>query len=216
MASTFQDRLVTELRLAGASTIDQANEVLQEFLPRFNRRFAVAAEQPETAYRPIPADLSLTETVSIRHARKMARDNTVHYQWRVLQLLPGAERRSYAGLQVEVLERCGGELIIRYQGKPSISRRGTRPPQHRGDEAPATSPLLRGQTNLTAKLAVTWMRPSGSSWRTWSPQWRGGPRPLPRGNPCATSSSASPCHPAGSMGGGPAGQKPGTVPAGHR
>ena len=57
-AGTFQDRLVTELRLAGASTMDQANEVLQEFLPRFNARFAVAAEQPEMAYRPVPAELS--------------------------------------------------------------------------------------------------------------------------------------------------------------
>ena len=28
MLETFQDRLVTELRLAGASTIDQAKEVL--------------------------------------------------------------------------------------------------------------------------------------------------------------------------------------------
>ena len=80
MASTFHDRLVTELRLAGATTMEEANEFLQEFLPRFNKRFAVAAEQPEAAYRPVPADLSLTDTVSIRHTRKVARDNTVHYQ----------------------------------------------------------------------------------------------------------------------------------------
>ena len=46
MLETFQDRLVTELRLGGASTIDQAKEVLQEFLPMINARFAVAAEQP--------------------------------------------------------------------------------------------------------------------------------------------------------------------------
>ena len=117
MASTFQDRLVTELRLAGATTMEEANAVLQEFLPRFNHRFAVAAEQPETAYRPVPVDLSLTETVSIKHTRKVARDNTVKYQWRVLQLLPGAERPSYAGLQVEVLERADGQLLIRYQGE---------------------------------------------------------------------------------------------------
>ena len=117
MASTFQDRLVTELRLAGATTMEEANAVLQEFLPRFNQRFVVAAEQPETAYRPVPEDLSLTETVSIHHTRKVARDNTVKYQWRVLQLLPGVERPSYTGLQVEVLERADGELMIRYQGE---------------------------------------------------------------------------------------------------
>ena len=127
MASTFQDRLVTELRLAGATTMEEANAVLQEFLPRFNARFAVAAQQPETAYRPIPEDLSLAETVSIKHTRKVARDNTVHYQWRVLQLLPGAERPSYAGLQVEVLERADGELIIRYQGETVDFQEGEPP-----------------------------------------------------------------------------------------
>ena len=116
MASTFQDRLVTELRLAGATNMEEANAVLQEFLPRFNQRFAVAAEQPETAYRPVPEDLDLTEAVSIKHTRKVARDNTVKYQWRVLQLLPGAERPSYAGLRVDLLERADGELMVRYQG----------------------------------------------------------------------------------------------------
>ena len=33
-AGTFQDRLVTELRLAGASSIGEANRVLEHFLPR--------------------------------------------------------------------------------------------------------------------------------------------------------------------------------------
>ena len=127
MLETFQDRLVTELRLAGASTIDQANEVLQEFLPRFNARFAVAAEQPEAAYRLVPADLSLTETICIKDTRKVARDNTVKYQWRVLQLLPGAERPSYAGLRVDVLERADGELMIRYQGQAVDYQEGPPP-----------------------------------------------------------------------------------------
>ena len=51
MAGTFQDRLLTELRLARARTIDQATAVLQDFLPRFNARFAVQPDHPEAAYR---------------------------------------------------------------------------------------------------------------------------------------------------------------------
>ena len=117
MAETFQDRMVTELRLAGASTIIEANEVLQDFLPRFNAKFAIAAEHSEIAYRPVSAELTLTETVCIKHTRKVARDNTVKYHWRVLQLLPRADRPSYAGLRVEVLERADGELIIKYHGE---------------------------------------------------------------------------------------------------
>ena len=97
--------------------MEQANDVLQQFLLRFNNRFAVAAEQQERAYRPVPAELSLTETICLRHTRKVARDNTVKYHWRVLQLLPGKDRTSYAGLQVKVLERADGQLMIRYQGE---------------------------------------------------------------------------------------------------
>lgn len=127
MLETFQDRLATELRLAGASTIDEASLVLQEFLPRFNARFAVAAEQPEQSYRPVPEDLSLTETICLKDTRKVARDNTVKYQWRVLQLLPEADRPSYAGLRVDVLERAGGELLIRYKGEAVDYQEGPPP-----------------------------------------------------------------------------------------
>ena len=48
-AGTLQDRLVTELRLAGATTIDDANRVLDDFLPRFNERFGVPSRHAETA-----------------------------------------------------------------------------------------------------------------------------------------------------------------------
>ena len=140
MLETFQDRLVTELRLAGASTIDQAKEVLQEFLPKFNARFAVAAEHPETAYRPVPAELSLAETICIKYTRMVARDNTVKYHWRVLQLLPGAERPSYAGLRVDVLERADGELLIRYHGEAVDYQDGPPPSSALWGAASACSP----------------------------------------------------------------------------
>ena len=55
-AGTFQDRLITdrlitELRLAGATTVEQAKAVLQQFLPRFNRRFGVPPKNPESVFR---------------------------------------------------------------------------------------------------------------------------------------------------------------------
>ena len=40
-AGTFQDRLITELRLSGATTMEEAKAVLKQFLPRYNRRFRV-------------------------------------------------------------------------------------------------------------------------------------------------------------------------------
>ena len=52
-AGTFQDRLVTELRLAGVTTIGEADAVLHRFLPRFNEKFGVPAEHSSVAYRPM-------------------------------------------------------------------------------------------------------------------------------------------------------------------
>ena len=121
-AGTFQDRLVTELRLAGSKTIDQANIVLRDFLPRYNTQFAVPAEVPEPAYRPWQSQRPLDQILCLKHTRKVARDNTVKYQWRTLQLLPGTERPSYAGVQVEVLEHTDGQLQIRHEGEIIPSR----------------------------------------------------------------------------------------------
>ena len=125
-AGTFQDRLVTELRLAQATTIAEAQTVLERFLPRFNARFRVPAAQPEPAYRPLDPALDLGAILAFRHVRTVARDNTVKYRWRTLQLLPGPERPSYAGARVEVLERPGGELAVRHEGE-TIPRGSPRP-----------------------------------------------------------------------------------------
>ena len=116
-AGTFQDRLVTELRLAGATTIEEANVVLKDFLDRFNERFGVPAQHPEVAYRPLEPDVCLDTVLCFRHNRRVARDNTVKYKWRTLQLLPGTERRSYAGAVIEMLESLDGQLAVRYQGE---------------------------------------------------------------------------------------------------
>ena len=87
-AGTLQDRLVTELRLAGSTTIDDANRVLNDFLPRFNERFGVPSERTDTAYRVPDPELCLDTVLCLKYRRRVGRDNTVKYRWRTLQLLP--------------------------------------------------------------------------------------------------------------------------------
>ena len=65
-AGAFQDRLVTELRLSGVATIDEANAVLYSFLPRFNQKFGVQAERPVPAYRPLDPSLSLEHVLCFK------------------------------------------------------------------------------------------------------------------------------------------------------
>ena len=118
---TFQDRLVAELRLSGASNIKEANLVLQDFLPRFNRRFGVPASQPGQAYRQVSPELNLEGVLCFNERRRVGRDNTVQYRQRTLQLFPDADKVSYAGAQVEIQERLDGMYSGLLQGENSNS-----------------------------------------------------------------------------------------------
>jgi hypothetical protein len=114
---TFQDRLVSELRLAGAKTIDEANSVLEAFLPRFNKRFGVPATRQEPSYRSVDPSLDIDGVLCFKERRRVARDNTVQYHGQSLQIFPGPDRKSYAKAHVEVQERLDGRLVVCYQGR---------------------------------------------------------------------------------------------------
>jgi len=116
-AGTFQDRLVTELRLAGATTIVEANMVLDGFILRFNEKFGVQAEQDHPAYRSAEQSASLERILCFKHRRKVSRDNTVRYKQHTLQLLPEESRPTYAGVQVEVQEDLGGRITVQHSGE---------------------------------------------------------------------------------------------------
>ena len=114
---TFQDRLVSELRLAGASTIEQANKVLWNFLPRYNQRFGVTPAQPGSAYRQLPPGVSLNATLCFKYIRTVANDNTVRFNGATLQILADDLRASYARAKVEVQKRLDGSIVVAYRGR---------------------------------------------------------------------------------------------------
>jgi len=132
VAGTFQDRLVSELRLAGVDNLEGANRVLEAYLPRYNERFCVDAVEDGTAYRPVSPELNLGDVLCFKHRRTVSRDNTVRHQCRALQLLPDADRASYAGKKVEVWEALDGGLSVHHEGEEIPSQ-----------EAPRRASLLR-------------------------------------------------------------------------
>lgn len=113
---TLQDRLVVELRLAGVTRLEQAGPVLERYLPKFNRQFAVPAAQPTPAWQSLPATLSTKEVFCFKYRRLVAADNTVSFAGQRLQVEPGPQRRSYARLAVEVHERLDGSLAVYHAG----------------------------------------------------------------------------------------------------
>jgi transposase len=107
---TFQDRLISELRLAKACTLDHANHVLQSFLPQFERRFAVAAAEAVSDFRPLPRRLDLARCLSFRYQRIVAPDHTVSWAGEIFQLPPATGPLSFAGKLVELSHQLDGSL----------------------------------------------------------------------------------------------------------
>ena len=156
-AGTFQDRLVSELRLAGPSSIDDANRVLEGFLPRFNNRFKVPTQGSAAAYRAADEGMCLEKILCFKYRRRVARDNTVRYRWRTLQLLPGTDRPTYAGSAVDVLEGLDDSLAVQHEGRDIPSQEAPpRPSVLRGFVGRTThSPILHQPTNgLSSKWAA--------------------------------------------------------------
>jgi transposase len=145
---TFQDRLVSELRLSGANNITDANSVLRDFLPRFNSRFGVPAAQPGQAYRPVSPGTDIEGILCIKERRRVARDNTVQYHKHTLQLFPDADKLSYAGAQVEIQERLDGQILACYKGKILT-------PQ----DAPPLAATLRTKAEDISEYPALWKEP---------------------------------------------------------
>jgi transposase len=109
---TLQDRLVTELRLAGAADRNAANRVLRRFIPRFNRRFAVPPTDPTAAWRPLPTGLRLDAICCLKYRRVVASDHTVRVGATILQLPAIRGQRGYARRRVDVELRLDGRLVV--------------------------------------------------------------------------------------------------------
>jgi transposase len=112
MFGTLQDRLIKELAKAGIREIDAANAWIRDlYLPEHNARFAKPAALEESAF--VAADPALlAETLCIEEERVVARDNTVAYDSRRLQLPASRARAHYVKARVKVRDYPDGTLAV--------------------------------------------------------------------------------------------------------
>jgi transposase len=111
---TWQGRLPQELRVAGIRTVEEANRFLREhYIAEFNRRFAVSACEPGTAFLPAQGR-DLDRIFSIQHERVVNRDNTVQVDQQIYQIEKTNWRGTLAGCRVTVCEHLDGRLTIHY------------------------------------------------------------------------------------------------------
>ncbi|MFH1683607.1 MAG: ISNCY family transposase [Candidatus Margulisiibacteriota bacterium] len=116
---TLQDRLVKELRLAGISTIPDANRFLDEtYLAKHNQKFSVPPKNKTDVHRSIgKTEAELDAIFSFQEVRVLCNDYTIHWKSRLFQV---EKRQPYFLLprtRVTVEERLNGQVKIRYKGK---------------------------------------------------------------------------------------------------
>ncbi len=114
---TLQDRLVKELRRAEASTLDEANVALRNYLPRYNRRFLKPAAQPGSAYRPPLTRAEANARICFTYFRTVTRDHTISLFGNSLLLPDLPARLNLAGRRVELRHRMDGRLAVVYKGQ---------------------------------------------------------------------------------------------------
>ena len=172
---TAQDRLVKELRLAGATTMEQANGVLEKvFLPWFNRRCAVPPTSPNNAHRPLHPSMSLKSILSLQDHRKVTNDYTIRLDNQIYQLLPPA-LPGLRGGRITVEKRLDGSLHLRFKGHylkykalGLAKRPGALPPDPRSlphEQTPAERRKKEGHAAEAARPSAVRLT-SGRSGRT--------------------------------------------------
>ncbi len=120
MFATLQARLPQELRLAGITTMAEANAFLRDaYLPRHNARFAVAAEGEGSAFVPFAG--SLDDILCVQEDRVVGNDNTVRYKRLVLQIPEDRHRRHYVKASVRVHEYPDATLAV-FHGPRRLAR----------------------------------------------------------------------------------------------
>jgi hypothetical protein len=136
---TLQDRLVSELRLEEASTVAEANAVLETYRPAHNKRFAIPAQDANQAWRPRPGRDALDSLCALQYSRVVANNNTVRIGGHVIDIPYKPRGRSYAKAYVIVRHLLDGRYQVFYGGELVAEAAGAPPTEATGEPRSTTA-----------------------------------------------------------------------------
>jgi transposase len=113
---TLQDRLVKELRLAGATTLAEGNALLPAFIADYNARFAKPPASNKDLHRPLRAGDDLDDAFAWKEERTLSQALTLQYDKVMFILEPSEQAKAAIGKRVTVVDYPDGRLSIRYRG----------------------------------------------------------------------------------------------------
>jgi hypothetical protein len=115
-----QDRLVKELRLAGISTIEEANRFLEErYLSKMDGKFSRPAADGTDAHMPL-GRVDLTDILCFEYERTVTNDYVVRFECRLFQIGKANKALPRPKDKVIMRIRLDGSLSILWKGKPLL------------------------------------------------------------------------------------------------
>jgi transposase len=136
---TLQDRLVSELRLVGATTAEQANRVVEKYTPEHNRRFAIDPQDAHAAWRPSPDGATVDAICALHYIRVVANNNSVRVGKRIIDIPRNPHgRATYAKAFVTVRHLLDGWFLV-FHGGQCIGQTKGAPPTQSVQSAPSTA-----------------------------------------------------------------------------
>ena len=160
---TCQDRLVSELRLVRATSVQHANTVLARFCADYNQRFARAAAESVRDFRSLPRRFDLARCLSLRYQRVVSADHTVTLGALPIALPPLPGQCGYARQTVELSHQLDGTLrifrgdqLLRVLSVPLQEHAERRPPPvTKAQKRKTTIPRIYNLGGRPALAAVT-------------------------------------------------------------
>ena len=115
---TAQDRLVKGMRLAGVSTLEQANQYLEaEYLPWWNENLTVAPASAVDAHRALGPEHILMSALSRVEHRQITSDYTFRNEGKVYRIARSCIQPGMRGDTLRVEMRLDGSMAVRFRDK---------------------------------------------------------------------------------------------------
>lgn len=112
---TAQDRLVKGMRVAGVTTLEQANEyLLKDYLVWWERELTVDPANPDDAHRRLEKSHSLAASLSYVETRQVRPDYTLRWDGKLYQIQRRAVTTGLRRAHVRVERRLDGTLAVRH------------------------------------------------------------------------------------------------------
>lgn len=125
---TLQDRWVTELRIRGIRTLEEANRILPQLIREHNRRFAVKPKETSCAFVPLGRGQSLDDLLCFRERRTIGPGETIAFHNKTYTIdRANAKQTIPLRTKVEVRKTLDGEVFVWHNGQAYPLREISKP-----------------------------------------------------------------------------------------